>query len=403
MEKYIDRIFIISCILLMLPTVGFSQKKVLGKPMNYNRPIDFFDNPADYQTYLLKTSPKSKDNAWLVFSDRAENPVYSKPGGKVLFDKKINFRDYFFVVDEKDEWIKIIKARVNGLKIQKDSKEEVGWVRKENMLVWNSSVSGRVSRIHKKVLLLNRADQIDKILLRPEKEMVKIYSDPEKTNEEAPRRIFEYFFLLKEQNNMFLLAEESNVNPYAPEKIVGWVDVRDSDVWNTRICLEPNFKAQAAKERYGNPQKIIRAYDKNTNARKSVDGVSKEDGVFWKNDPVILNRDEKSKSDSNRFLGSVIRFPMISMSGNQGKEVYKSGIVGTVKLKSKDGNIIREVKETKLAKLEKRQKILESKASKINIFYVIEGTDYTYQFKDAIVNTMSEISRDLGKENLQNT
>ncbi len=397
-ESTLIFINIVICFFVLLP-MGHSQKKVKGKPISFDRPLDYFNNPEDYRAYILNTSPKSKDNAWLVFSDRNDNPVYNKPGGSVV--KKINFRDFFFVVDERDEWIKIATARVNGLKIQKKSKQDFGWIRKDRMLLWNSSVSGKVTKIHKKVLLLNRADQIDKILLKPEKELIKIYSNPEKTQEETTRRIFEYFFLLKEENNMLLISEDANVDAYSPEKIIGWVSIRDCDIWDTRICLEPNFYPGAVRERSNDKKLIIRAYDNLINAQKSVSGSSKESGVFWRNDPVNLSKDEKASSNPNRFLGSVIRFPMVSISGGPGNEVYQSGIVGTIKLKSKGGSVIREVDESRLAKLERRLKALESKASKVNIFFVIEGTDYTSPFKETIVKSIKAVNRDLANKNLQ--
>lgn len=385
---------------ILFATQGFSQKKVLGKPANYERPVDYFDNPANYKNYLTKTSPKSKSNAWLVYSDRDNNSIYDKPNGTAT-PQTMAFRESFFVVSEKDEWIKIIKARVDGLKIVKGSKVNYGWVRKDKMLMWNSSVSHKVTRIHKKILLLNRADQIQRILQKPEKELVKIYSNPSKTKKETTKKIFEYFFMLKKEKNMYLISNEANLNAFSPERIIGWVDARDCDIWDTRICLAPNFEPEAVKERTKNKNLIMRAYDTAENARNSASGGSKETGVFWKSDPVMLSKDEKNKSNPNRFLGSVIRFPMVSVSGDNDSEIYKSGIVGKVKLKSSGGKLVREVDENRLAKLEKRLKSLESKASKINIFYVIEGTDHTFPFKEAIIKSVKEISNDLSKENLQ--
>ena len=392
--------YILSALLFILfsPLKMDAQKKVKGKPQEFNRPVDYFDDENTYKAYLRKTSPKSNDNGWLVFSDRNGNNVYDKPNGGIV--RQIQFRDNFFVVDEKDDWIKIATARVDALKIVKGSKEDVGWVPKENMLLWNSGIIGRVTRIHKKILLLNRADQIDKILLKKNKESVIIYSGPDKAEREADRRIFEYFFLLKKENGMYLIAEEAIVNPYAPEKIIGWVDARDCDVWDTRICLEPNFTDYAYNERAAKKDLMIRAYESSQSAQEALKGSSKESNVFWKNDPVILQSDEKSKTDHKRFLGSVIRFPMVSITGSGGEEVYKSGIVGTVKLKSENGKLTRDIDENKLAQLEKQLKVLESKATKVNIFYVIEGTDHSFPFKQTIIQSMKGVHDDLAKKKL---
>lgn len=402
MKKAIITLFYTIGLLLFSISFCYGQKKVLGKPVNYNTPIDYFDNEQGYDDYLSNTSPKSKDNAWAVIADRDDIPVYSKPDGIVLPDKKIKFKEFFYVVEEKGEWIKIVKARVDELKIQKGSKIDYGWVRKKSMLMWNEGVSHPVSLIHRKVLLLNRKDQIEEILKRPDKEIVKIYADPAKSKVLTTRRIFEFFFLLKKENGMYLLSNEAVLNLFsADQQIVGWVNARDCDIWDTRICLEPNFQSAAVRERKSNSDLIIRAYDNRKNANMGVSGTSKEFGVFWKNDPVNLKSDETAKTNPNRLPGSVLRFPMVSISGETGKEVYRSGIVGKVKLTSGGGQLIREKDEVTMAKLDVRLKALQSKSTNVNIFYVIEGTDYTKPFKESILQSINSISTDLAKENLQ--
>ena len=398
MKKICTYFILPICFLLAVSTASQAQKRVKGKPLNYVMPVDYFDNSSAYQKFLESTSPKSKDNGWLVFSDRNNNDVYDKPNGSVT--RQINFRDNFFVVDEKGGWIKIATARVDALKIVKGSKEIIGWVPKHKMLLWNSGVIGQVTRIHKKILLLNRADQIDEILLKKDKELVKIYADPEKKVEEKNRKIFEYFFMLKKENDMYLIAEDVIISPYAPEKIIGWVSARDCDVWDTRICLEPNFKQEAYSERHVNKELRICAYESQIGAENGIKGIGKESQIFWKNDPVNLKDSEKAKSNSRRFLGSVIRFPMVNVSGGPGSEIYKSGIVGTIKLKARDGKLIRDIEENKMAQLEKQLNKLESKSTKVNIYYVIEGTDYSFPYKQAIIQSMKGVHKDLAKRNL---
>lgn len=386
------------CLILAAATESHAQKKVKGKPENFVMPVDYFDNTGTYQAFLRKTSPKSKENGWLVISDRDNNNIYDKPNGSVI--STVNFRDFFFVVDEKEEWIKIIKARVDELKIVKGSKEDVGWVPKTKMLLWNSGVIGQVTRIHKKILLLNRADQIESILNKEDKDMVKIYTGPETEEREKDRRIFEYFFMLKKENDRYLLSEEANVNPFAPEKIVGWVSARDCDIWDTRICLEPNFVEDAYQERLNKPELRIRAFESNIGAMKSLKGNGRESDVFWSNDPVGIPSSAKAKSDSKRFLGSVVRFPMVSISQSEGTEIYKSGIVGKIKLVAKDGKLLRDLPENRIAQLEKQLNQLENKSTKVNIYYIIEGTDASYPFKQVIIQAMRDVHKDLAQQKL---
>ena len=394
MKKQNNIILLIGIFTLLFCSVSsLAQRKVLGKPDNYRSPVDYFDDQGKYESFLSSTSPKSKDNAWLVFSDRDENPIFDKPDGSTI--SKIGFRDWFFVVEEKDDWIKIIEARVDELKIVKESKKEVGWVPKKNMLLWNSGLVGLQTGIHKKVLLLNRADQIERVIEKKDKELVQIYRGPNTEVREPDKRIFEYYFLLKKDRGMYLLSEEAVVNPFNPDKIIGWVRSSDCDTWDTRICLEPNYTEEAFNERMSNQDLKIRAYNSLEGAVAGTKGNINQEHVFWDYDPVVIDKLEMAVSNPRRFKGAVVRFPMVNKIQSNGIDVFRSGLVGSIKLKAKGGTIVRDIIENKFAQLKKQENELINKSKKVNFFFVIEGTDNVYAFQQQIIQAINNINSEV--------
>ncbi len=390
-------VFLVLGLLIFSTIEGIAQRKVLGKPQDYVTPIDYFDNPSEYQIFLRsRTSPKLRKDAWLVFSDRNNNPIYDRPNGTKIGE--IMFRDYFYVIDEKEDWIRLVEGRVDGRKIDKHTERIIGWVKKENMLLWNSGLVHRTTRIHKKILLLNLAEEINEVLTKKDKKLVKIFRSPDAIGEEPDKQIFEFYFLLKKEKGMYLLSEEAVIDPSNSKKIIGWVRDSDCTTWDTRICLEPNFTKEGFDERLETPRKRIRAYKSLEGAIEGAKGNIEEDKVFWDFDPVLIERDELAETDPRRFKGPVIRFPMISNTTIEDVEYYRTGLVGNVQLKAKDGVLVREIPENRLAQLKKQENELLNKSQKVNFFFIIEGTKNVDVYRQPILKAINEINSEVARK-----
>ncbi|MCB0521057.1 MAG: hypothetical protein H6577_13840 [Lewinellaceae bacterium] len=380
---------------LLLPVGLQAQKKILGKPDIYVAPVDYFDEPSKYQAFLQNTSTKSKDDGWMVVSDRDDNQVFDKPNGTPI--GTVGFREYFFVTDEKDDWVEIIDATVDELKVV-NLKRKVGWLPKTNLLLWNSGLVGQSTHIHKKVLLLNRADDIQNVIKYPDKNLVKIFRGPNTDKKEPDRRIFDFYFILKKDpdRGMLLLSQEAIISPFTLDKIIGWVSARRCDPWDTRICLEPNFDEAAYNERRENKKVRMRAFKTEAGARQFSEGSGGDNEIFWEDDPVIIRKEKMAQSNPRRFKGSVVRFPMInvSSSGLDNFEYYQSGVIGSIKIK-KDGTSTKfesEIAEADYAKFQDYLIDLERKAKKVNVFFVVEGTDSMYAYRQQVVQALKTIN-----------
>lgn len=386
--------------ILVTPAV-FAQKKVLGVPENFILPSDYSESPEQLEKYLREgTKNKDKKNAWLVISDRASNPVFEKPDLSSTKLKNIEFGEYFYVVDEEPDWVKIIDAPVDELKIQKNTDKKdwfSGWVPKNKILLWNSGLVDIHTNIHRKVLLLNRVDDIQNVLKLPEKVKVKRFKSPTAASDPLPEiQIFDFYFVMKEENGMLLLSTESEIGPLTMTSLVGWVDKRRSEKWNTRLCLEPNFEENGFNERKANPKLQLKAFDSFASAKEFSEGNGSEKGVFWQDDPVTIKRDKLAVENPYRFNGSVMRFPMIKLEKGNGVDYLFSGVIGSIKSKQGSG-FISEIGEVDYSSIEGYVTDLERKANNVNIFFVIEGTDSTYAYKDRIIQSIGRINREATK------
>lgn len=392
--------------ILIIPTILLGQKKVLGKPLHFDLPIDFYDGDNSKENltkFWNSRQRKSQEEPWMVISDRNNNKVYKKASLGSSVVETINFRDYFYVVEDKDDWVKIVEASVDKLEIV-NLKRKMGWIPKANLLLWNSGLVGKTNQIHKKVLLLNKAEDIKNILSMEDKSIVNIYSDPTNGDKLPDKRIFDFYFVMKKDFNTgrYLLAGDALISAYnVQDKIIGWVDARRCALWNTRICLEPNFEESAFNERKSNPDKFkVRAFEEFLAAKEFAEGSGAKNDVFWEDDPIQVTGQNLSSANPHRFNGAVIRFPMISAEKTTDKyEYYNSGIIGTITAKNK--GVISSISETAYAKFKEYTDLVTKKSQNVNVFFVVEGTASTAAFKNNIIESIRDINSSMTR-NIQN-
>lgn len=392
--------------ILMIALLGWNltcllaQSKVLGKPESFKKPIDYFGSENTYNDYLQETGGKDKKDPWIVVSDRADNKVYKSASRQSQVVGTAPFKKFYYVVKEESEWIQIVEARVSGLDIVSGTKVDIGWVPKKNMLLWTSGIIGPETRIHRKALLLNKAESIDDVLRKDDKDLVRLYSDPGQSNREPDRKVFEFYFVMKKEGQMMLLSEQLNLTPLNIESsLIGWVHERDCDKWDTRICLEPNIEKDAFKERKDNPRYRIKAFKNPEGAIGYAQGsTGSQSDIFWANDPVVIDESQLAKSDPRRFKGSVVRFPMVDMQRtSNGTEYFLSGLIGSLPVKNKKGDIS-SMEETQYAKLDEYLHAEEYRSKNISIYFVVEATDSVQAYQSKIANAVEAIDKEIGSE-----
>lgn len=387
--------FTIALLCILAPAAG---QKVQGIPEAYVLPKDYFDNPEFVQKNLYDNSgSQSKSDAWIVFSDRNDNKVYDNRSESSTVLGTVNFRELYYVIDQDRDWIRIAKAvRVNKLKAE--SVEPVGWIKKDKLLLWSSGLVGEKTGIHRKAFLLNRAENIGKVieLLQKGKHLeAEFFADPQAQTALENRNIYDHYFIYKKENGMVLLAQEASLTPFNFETaLLGWVDEGRIQKWNTRISLAPNFEEEAYNERKGNSWAQFRAFDSPQNATKYANEQAKE-GVIWDNDPIIFQASQMASSDPRRFPGNTIRFPLFNKSDFGGTPYIRSGVIGGVRVgQNQDGSLEfnSSIPEHEYNQIKSKLGELSKKAENVNIFFVIEGTDETLPYKEAMVTAIESLA-----------
>lgn len=367
--------------------------RIMGKPEKFERPIDYAA-AEDKIRFQNARDKYSKDKPWIVVSDRDNNPTYEKPDAQSAQMETLSFKSYYYVVDEKDEWIHIIQARTSGLKVSKVNKD-YGWVPKSKMLLWTSGLVDEITRIHKKAFLLNKVSDIERILREDSKDFAKIYSGPE-TNKIADKKtIYEFYFVYKTENSRYLLGKESIVSSSRVETvIVGWVDIKKAADWNTRIALEPNFEQLAFEERKDNEElRVVGFTDPGGAIGYAKTGTIIDDKKAWDNDPIKISSNKLASSNPRRFKGSVVRFPMLKNYPTH----FLSGAIGEIQTKSMK-DVVNSVSEVDYSGIVEGVKESSTSRDNYNIFFLVEGTRQLAKYKQSVLNSLENLERNFGDE-----
>jgi len=391
---------------------------VYGLPENFKRPKDLFDDKEVLRAQLYNnTSNKDSKKAWIVYSDRDDNPIYESRNENSQKVGTMNFRDQFYVVKEEDNWIRIADCKLvssDRLKIRGAAKV-LGWVPKSKMLLWSSGLIDKRTRINKKAFLLNRADDINNVLNRKAdyKELiVDFHRHPRKDKIDGEKKIYSYYFILKRENERLLLAEEAELSQYNLElNLLGWVNERRVQYWNTRMSLEANFDEHAFNERTAYDKFSIKLFGDEFALQGCVEKnqcsnpYSDADPANYMDELAKDNNTCKDDSDKRRFKGDVMRYPLFSQ-GKVGKcDFFRTGAIGSIKVLQGEGGKVRikpqsDIQELNHAKLKFKVSELNEKANNVNILFLVEGSKNMLTNKGAILNSISSLRQNRSLESV---
>lgn len=387
MKKYIQILIILLCCNNFLFAQKFSR--CLEMPQSFAKPVD---NPA---FYLSPIKPVIASTPWVVICDRSEpdlTQTFTKPDQNSPKMKNIEWLQSYQVVDEEKDWIRIVIAkRKQGLEFYDGTVQDFGWIMKKNVLLWNKSLLDSRTGIHLKAFLLNKAKELKDILKLKNKDVANIYKGPETTTTIGEKQIYEFYFVLKKENNRYLLAKNETTGEGLTDEIVGWVEERRATDWNTRISFEPNFDQNAFKERSSNKSLMCMGFADQQSANKFVEtGVVVNDDVIWDNDPIRLSPDQLAKENPRRFKGAVVRFPMLT---NNDKS-FTSGVIGDIVTKNAQVHQGK-ISEISYASMVNTNQKVETGRNNYNVLFLIEGTNSLATYNSAIIEVMKKLKLEM--------
>jgi hypothetical protein len=236
----------ITCLFFMLvASADAISQRLMSMPRKYVNGPDGF---------LLQDHSRDVDEKelWVVASDRDGNRTYESPGGSLK--KMVRFMDRFYVADEQGEYLRLVKLDFNA----KDSRnritksaEDMGWVRKDRLLLWPSCLINDIKLSRKALPVISSQNLYDPKSFLDDENNVRIYEDPEMTKiSRTTIKLFQILFVYKEVGNAILVGRAARTQSGTMQNdILGWVNKNIVQLWNDRMCLQPNQDPDAVAER----------------------------------------------------------------------------------------------------------------------------------------------------------
>ena len=334
------------------------------------------------------------DFVWVVFSDRDQNPTYTEPNGnKVMMT--LNFLDYFYVLDQQNEFLHIFKDDKFAAIEKKLGSNAVdyGWISEKNVLLWKRSLLND-QNVSKKVMLLNTVEFAGDKIEPGQIRKVKFYSDPGlHTLANYESNIYEIFYVYKVEGPLqkpkaVLLGTKFRFDGYSDRKnIQGWVDAKRLAMWDHRVAALPNTEDNALTERKNNNIKATIFPAKGSAVKyRDMQPLDQNDLRIWASDSCLRLDQYKSSYD---------RFPILSNEKTieNDKNVFQIGAIGDVR--SVSG---KKINAFDFADTKEKINIGRANSRNVNIVFVIDGTQsmqpYFNSVSEAIIESMKTLSAD---------
>jgi len=213
-------------------------KKVKYMPKSYAKPSSSTQVAEDGGTSKLP---------WIVFSDRADNYTTTSPGGSLMM-KKLNFMEPFYVSQEENGYLKLIKYKagmIRGRKIN-DKKTAIsyGWIPKSKLLLWQRSYSNPQNGYSEKAIAIinGKTPLTASRVYFDNTDSVYVYDSPELKKRIAKIRLHEITYVYKksEDDKKYLIGNEDQlVADSARKSITGWVGTDAIHNWGDRLYIAP--------------------------------------------------------------------------------------------------------------------------------------------------------------------
>lgn len=401
MNTIIKILLLTSAALVVSSTCHGQRYRAQKTPQKFIEP-SYYENEVTQQSFVFDKGAENKEKIWwFVVADREGVIAREKPNESASQRSTLDYMRYYYVVDDDGQWIKLVEGpqpKSNG-KWSSPVKEK-GWVRKDEVLLWQGSLRNEGANIHMKGFILNKVSNIGKILEEGSKDFANVYNGPKTDKASKQLRFYDLYFIYKVENGRMLLGKDYFLGRNEiKDNLVGWVEESKVDKWFTRIALEPNFDEEAFAERKSKKDnnRVI-GFRKVSNAVSYLkSGNISKDQIVWDNDPVLEKIEFLSMENPRRYKGGVYRFPMLNLDNVANRKYYKSGTIGQVTTRTAKAFGVQ-------ASLSERDPLLDATQSddvldrarderdNVNVFLVIEDIPSTKPYTDVLASTISSIN-----------
>ena len=345
------------------------KPKVLTEKYLRESDIEKFIKAGDYGQ---KDAPSEK-KYWFAYSDRNDNKLYNAPNGTTVGSLKFNER--IIIAKISGEWALVYDDPATGnFPLISNKAKGKGWIKMENLLLWDKAISNEAKIIHKALLVhnLDKNKSMDQNL----------YSNPvTKASLGQYDTGMNYYFIFKydKANNKVLIAKQSNVNGLDAQ-LYGWLSDQSYIPWSQRSCIEPNWDTDDIENELGN--KLVWLYKDNS---MKVNLVNYQFGK--ENDSIACLKDARPdrygelEDMKYRMPNYALRYPILENDGDS--TTYKCTTFGSISGSLQDAIAFDDWKRRTINSLNENN-------STVNLILVIDGTDsmkdYFHFVKQAINN-----------------
>ncbi|MEP7171103.1 MAG: type VI secretion system protein TssR domain-containing protein, partial [Bacteroidota bacterium] len=238
MKIIITRLAILLFFLSLFHTDVFAQvlfgKKLEG--MECVKPCDCYKAPSGTEenekcslcAHSKEMPGRSKfEKYWQVYSDREDNPTYvdqnfSKPTGFTL-----SYMQACIVAQEAGNAVRLVKWSYKEFvmtskgkdQVFKNNAEDLGWIEKKKLLLWKNSLIDDSTRFSKKAVSVKKLEDKKNMTITSyisNHGILDLFNAPmadKKSDLDRELKMFQYLFIYKEDNGMYLLGKTNEMVP----------------------------------------------------------------------------------------------------------------------------------------------------------------------------------------------
>ncbi len=327
----------------------------------------------------LNDGVTNEGGPWIVYSDRADNPTYSRPGGEAQ-KKSLAFMEPCYVVSQKGDYLGLVKytpdLKLKGARrIQASNAAFLGWVHKDQLLLWSNALKDSHTKFHIKALTAYRNEQAFSSLPRHVgNDSILLFATPFQKKPVSKSTMEDIFYIYKQSNNgkEYLVSSSSRIFADSAQSAkIGWISKDLIKIWGTRAFFFYNdsLSGKARISFYG---------DSTLGARSN-----REKPLF------VL---DKNNAGNGTLLENV--FPINgSYRFNDSLQVLKTALMTDALDRSQ--NEVYSVSGKKLTYADCQKTIAGN--DKLNIVFVVDGGTDNGKYLPALATTLQNLELSLNK------
>jgi len=370
----------------IISTSTLMAQRIMPIPKRYDPPTIGKMYYTDHSSFEL--SGEDPGNQWIVFSDRPNNPTFTNPEGTVHSNKTMNFLETFYVIDETINHIHVVKYdptalnKKNPFKLESTA-QDYGWVPKDKMMLWKSSVVNKQGFTVKALTVNKVAVLNDRSRYVKGKDQVRLFNAPDlspKHENNNEIRLFQFLFVFKYEKDAVLIGKSENTLPGKAEThILGWVSKDVIEIWDQRVALEPSWKT--AEDRRRNNIKTTIFSTETGASNFAATGTANKNNIVWDKDPYEIRMPARWK-----------RLPMLGWK--EGDEIVRTGVASDIFSTTGGETIASE----ELLEWEEKYNRARSKFRNINVVFVVDGTMSVAPYFSSINNALEASANLMGND-----